>query len=111
MFADIDAEFYVLVDGDTTPTPIMIHRLLDDGLDMTAGVPVSTDANLSRFAAMCAATMLRTNEGDVDTARANRGRLVGDSAEVPKADLPGRSPDRHRWSRYAMANLGYSSLP
>jgi glycosyltransferase involved in cell wall biosynthesis len=38
MFADIDADIYVLVDGDATyhapSAPVMIQKLLDDHLDM-----------------------------------------------------------------------------
>ncbi|NID15777.1 glycosyltransferase family 2 protein [Luteibacter yeojuensis] len=42
MFADVDAEVYVLVDGDATydaaSAPAMIERLLHDGSDMLVGV-------------------------------------------------------------------------
>ena len=45
MFADIDAEVYVLVDGDGTydPTaaPAMVSSVLDDGLDMVCAARVS----------------------------------------------------------------------
>lgn len=41
MFADIDAEIYVLVDGDSTydaaKAPLMVSRLIDNGLDMVVG--------------------------------------------------------------------------
>jgi hypothetical protein len=42
MFADVDADIYVLVDGDATydsaSVGTMIARLVDDGLDMVVGV-------------------------------------------------------------------------
>lgn len=45
MFADIEADVYVLVDGDDTydanMAPVMIERLLEDTLDMVSGVRVS----------------------------------------------------------------------
>ena len=41
MFADIDADIYVLVDGDDTyeaaAAPALVQRLVDDGLDMVTG--------------------------------------------------------------------------
>ncbi|ABD89762.1 glycosyltransferase family 2 protein [Rhodopseudomonas palustris] len=44
MFADVDAEIYVLVDGDATydaaSAPRMIEALVSDGLDMVVGVRV-----------------------------------------------------------------------
>lgn len=44
MFADIEADVYVLVDGDATydapSSPAMIDRLLDDHLDMVVGLRV-----------------------------------------------------------------------
>ncbi|WP_407184901.1 glycosyltransferase family 2 protein [Bradyrhizobium centrosematis] len=44
MFADVDADVYVLVDGDATydapSAPRMIDRLLDDHLDMVVGIRV-----------------------------------------------------------------------
>lgn len=44
MFADIEADVYVLVDGDATydapSAPAMIDRLLDDHLDMVVGLRV-----------------------------------------------------------------------
>lgn len=40
-FADIDADIYVLVDGDDTydaaAAPVLVRRLLDEGLDMVVG--------------------------------------------------------------------------
>lgn len=45
MFADIEADVYVLVDGDDTydanMAPVMVERLLEDTLDMVSGVRVS----------------------------------------------------------------------
>lgn len=50
MFADIDADIYVLVDGDGTydaaSAPMMIDRLLDDDLDM---VNAAREANEDAF--------------------------------------------------------------
>lgn len=46
MFADIDADVYVLMDGDATyhaaSAPLMIERLLGEGLDMVVGCRVHT---------------------------------------------------------------------
>lgn len=45
MFADIDADVYVLVDGDDTyeaaAAPKLVARLIDDGLDMVTGTRVA----------------------------------------------------------------------
>jgi len=45
MFADIDADVYVLADGDATydasAAPIMVRRLLEDQLDMVVGARAS----------------------------------------------------------------------
>ena len=42
MFADIEADIYVMTDGDATydiaSVPAMIKKLLDEGLDMVTGV-------------------------------------------------------------------------
>jgi hypothetical protein len=47
MFADIDADIYVLCDGDVTydiaSAPAMINKLLDEQLDMVVGCRVDTD--------------------------------------------------------------------
>ena len=47
MFADIDADIYVLVDGDATypadQAPMMIRTLLNDQLDMVNGARVHSD--------------------------------------------------------------------
>lgn len=52
MFADIDADVYVLVDGDGTydPTvaPVMVRCVVDDGLDMVCAARVSTDDDAYR---------------------------------------------------------------
>ncbi|WP_430391511.1 glycosyltransferase family 2 protein [Dyella sp. 20L07] len=52
MFADIDADVYVLVDGDATynasDAPAMIDRLLTDQLDMVVGTRVSTELEAYR---------------------------------------------------------------
>ena len=48
MFADVDADIYVLVDGDATydasAAPAMIERLVEDGLDMVVGAREAVDA-------------------------------------------------------------------
>ena len=48
MFADIDADFYVLVDGDDTydpaSAPLMVARARDEGLDMVNGTRVTAIA-------------------------------------------------------------------
>jgi hypothetical protein len=48
LFADVDADVYVLVDGDATydaaMAPALIERLLRDGLDMVVGARRSEDA-------------------------------------------------------------------
>jgi glycosyltransferase involved in cell wall biosynthesis len=52
MFADVEADVYVLVDGDATydaaSAPRLIARLLDDDLDMVVGSRVHTDAQAYR---------------------------------------------------------------
>jgi hypothetical protein len=46
-FADIEADVYVMVDGDATydaaAAPLLVQRLLDDGLDMLVGARVDRD--------------------------------------------------------------------
>ena len=53
MFADIDADIYVLVDGDATyaapSAPTMIARLLDEGLDMVVGARVDQSQEAYRL--------------------------------------------------------------
>jgi glycosyltransferase involved in cell wall biosynthesis len=52
MFSDIDADIYVLVDGDGTydaaAAPAMVRRLVEEGLDMVCAARVSTDAEAFR---------------------------------------------------------------
>lgn len=51
MFADIDADAYVMVDGDDTyeaaAAPAMLSKLFDENMDMVVGIriPVSTDVH------------------------------------------------------------------
>jgi glycosyltransferase involved in cell wall biosynthesis len=52
MFADIDADIYVMADGDATydpaSAPAMVDRLTGDGLDMIVGTRVHDDADAYR---------------------------------------------------------------
>jgi len=52
MFSDIDADVYVLVDGDgtydATVAPMMVRRLVDEGLDMVSAARRSTEAEAFR---------------------------------------------------------------
>jgi glycosyltransferase involved in cell wall biosynthesis len=52
MFADIDADIYVLVDGDATydapSAPAMVARLIEDRLDMVVGVRQSPEEGAYR---------------------------------------------------------------
>ena len=52
MFADIEADVYVMADGDATydpaPAPAMVARLIDDGLDMIVGTRVHQAAEAYR---------------------------------------------------------------
>ena len=52
MFADIDADIYVMADGDATYDPTsasaMVARLVDDGLDMVVGTRVHEVADAYR---------------------------------------------------------------
>ena len=52
MFADVDADIYVLVDGDGTydasAAPALVKRLLDDQLDVVNAVRVTDQANAYR---------------------------------------------------------------
>ncbi|HUK66473.1 MAG TPA: glycosyltransferase [Anaeromyxobacteraceae bacterium] len=52
MFADVDADVYVLVDGDGTydcaAAPLMVQRLLDERLDLVNGVRVTNRARAYR---------------------------------------------------------------
>ena len=53
MFADIEADVYIMVDGDDTydagAAPALAARLLRDGLDMVVGVRVSAEQQAYRF--------------------------------------------------------------
>lgn len=52
MFADIDADIYIMVDGDATydaaAAPAMVRRLIDDNLDMVVGTRVDDDPEAYR---------------------------------------------------------------
>ncbi|WP_204217600.1 glycosyltransferase [Microvirga pudoricolor] len=52
MFADVDADVYILVDGDATyhaaSAPAMVQRLVDDGLDMVTGNRISDEREAYR---------------------------------------------------------------
>ncbi|HCV35889.1 MAG TPA: glycosyl transferase, partial [Acidimicrobiaceae bacterium] len=52
MFADIDADVYVMADGDSTydasMAPILVNRLIDDDLDMVVGSRVGVTADADR---------------------------------------------------------------
>jgi len=52
MFADIDADIYVMADGDETydpaAAPELIRKLIDENLDMVVGSRVETDAKAYR---------------------------------------------------------------
>lgn len=53
MFADVDADVYVMADGDGTydpaEAPVLVNRLLGDGLDMVVGVRQGLDQRTNRF--------------------------------------------------------------
>lgn len=53
MFADVQADIYVLVDGDATydatMAPVMISRLVDDDLDMVVGTRIGHDQTAFRL--------------------------------------------------------------
>ncbi|MDY7548582.1 glycosyltransferase family 2 protein [Glaciimonas sp. Gout2] len=53
MFADVDADVYVMVDGDNTydatVAPRLINKLLTEGLDMVVGVRVTKEQKAYRF--------------------------------------------------------------
>ena len=52
MFADVEADIYLLVDGDDTydaaAAPALVRRLVDEGLDMVCGARVSSQAKAFR---------------------------------------------------------------
>ncbi|MGF6273620.1 glycosyltransferase involved in cell wall biosynthesis [Massilia sp. UYP11] len=53
MFADIEADAYIMVDGDgtydTTVAPQLVQKLLDEDLDMVVGSRISTEQAAYRF--------------------------------------------------------------
>lgn len=53
MFADVDADIYIMVDGDNTydasVAPQLAEKLVEDGLDMVVGTRVSTEQEAYRF--------------------------------------------------------------
>jgi glycosyltransferase involved in cell wall biosynthesis len=53
MFADVEADAYVMVDGDDTydasVAPVLVDRLLDEGLDMLVGSRVTDEQSAYRF--------------------------------------------------------------
>ncbi|ATQ75361.1 glycosyl transferase [Massilia violaceinigra] len=53
MFADVDADIYIMVDGDNTydasVAPQLAEKLIDEGLDMVVGTRVSTEQEAYRF--------------------------------------------------------------
>jgi glycosyltransferase involved in cell wall biosynthesis len=53
MFADVDADIYIMVDGDDTydasVAPQLAQRLLDEGLDMLVGSRVTSEQEAYRF--------------------------------------------------------------
>jgi glycosyltransferase involved in cell wall biosynthesis len=52
MFADIEADIYVLVDGDdtydATIAPVLVRKLVDDGLDVVSGRRIAVGGNAYR---------------------------------------------------------------
>ena len=53
MFADVEADVFILVDGDDTydaeAAPDLVKRLLGDGLDMVTGKRIATSTDAYRF--------------------------------------------------------------
>lgn len=53
MFADIEADIYIMVDGDDTydssVAPQLVEKLIANGLDMVVGARVSTEQEAYRF--------------------------------------------------------------
>jgi glycosyltransferase involved in cell wall biosynthesis len=62
MFADVEADAYVMVDGDGTydagAAPQLVARLLQEGLDMVVGSRVSTEQAAYRFGHRAGNTLL-----------------------------------------------------
>jgi glycosyltransferase involved in cell wall biosynthesis len=56
MFADVEADIYILVDGDdtydATTAPLFIRKLVDDGLDMVSGRRIAVADAAYRFGHM-----------------------------------------------------------
>ena len=52
MFADVEADIYVLADGDDTydasVAPVLVRKLIDEGLDVVTGVRVHSQASAYR---------------------------------------------------------------
>ncbi|PRE75780.1 glycosyltransferase [Burkholderia multivorans] len=52
MFADVEADVYVMVDGDATydasAAPVLVKQLIDEGLDMVVGARVSSEQTAYR---------------------------------------------------------------
>ena len=52
MFADIEADIYILVDGDdtydATTAPVLLQKLVDDGLDMVSGRRIAVGGSAYR---------------------------------------------------------------
>ena len=52
MFADVEADVYVMVDGDGTydpaEAPLLVKHLIDGGLDMVAGVRTGVSEHAGR---------------------------------------------------------------
>lgn len=62
MFADVEADAYVMIDGDGTydagAAPQLVDRLLREGLDMVVGSRISTEQAAYRFGHRAGNTML-----------------------------------------------------
>ena len=62
MFADVEADVYVLVDGDDTydaaAAPALVERLLGDGLDMVTGTRVASSQAAYRTGHRCGNRLL-----------------------------------------------------
>jgi glycosyltransferase involved in cell wall biosynthesis len=69
MFADVDADVYVMVDGDATydasAAPTMIEKLLSEKLDMVVGTRVSTELEAYRHGHRFGNWMLTTLTGRI----------------------------------------------
>jgi len=67
MFADVDADVYILVDGDDTydaaAAPALLERLLSDGLDMITGQRAAQSSDAYRFGHVFGNRLLSTLVG------------------------------------------------